>query len=137
MPSRLIAGEMGEALDSYVKRELSGGGFKQSDKLLHDDMHPALRQAVFDIFNAQDDEPGELDADSSLQVENCEKDLRRWGLRDNLKSLKEERALACKAGETERELKLRKEITGLRKELSRLRTETMEAMETDELTMSG
>ena len=137
VPSRLIAGEMGEALDSYVKRELSGGGFKQSDKLLHDDMHPALRQAVFDIFNEQDDEPGELDADSSLQVENCEKDLRRWGLRDNLKGLKEERALACKAGETERELKLRKEITGLRKELSRLRTETMEAMETDELTMSG
>ena len=121
-----------------MKRELSGGGFKQSDKLLHDDMHPALRQAVFDIFNEQDDKPGGLDAaDSSLQVENCEKDLRRWGLRDNLESLKEERALACKAGETERELELRKEITGLRKELSRLRTETMEAMETDELTMSG
>jgi hypothetical protein len=121
-----------------VTRELSGVGFKQSDKLLHDDMHPALSQAVFDIFNEQDDKPGGLDAaDSSLQVENCEKDLRRWGLRDNLESLKEERALACKAGEAERELELRKEITGLRKELSRLRTETMEAMETDELTMSG
>ena len=132
VPPQLIAGEVGEALDLYVKREFSGGGFNKSDRLLHDEMHPVVRQAVFNILNEQDEEQGTLGADLAIQLENCIKDLHRLELQYNIDSRKEERVAAGKAGDTERERELRKEVTGLRKELSRLRS-----METDEMTMSG
>lgn len=129
VPAGLLASEAGQALQSSVEELFSAGSFSV-DSLVHD-MNPLVRSAVIEILNREEEVSVNSTSEAMRHWANCRKDLQRWKLNDEIDKLTRERISASDSGDTDQEKSLRKEITSLRRERSRL------LKETDELTLSS
>ena len=130
VPAELFASEVEQALRSSLEKLLSEEGIFTVDALVHD-MDPAVRKAVIPILHEEAEVPMDSGSESLRRWTGCRKDLQRWKINAGLDRLTRERLSASSAGDADLEKSLSKEITGLRKEKSRLREET------DELTLSS
>ena len=128
VPGGLLAGETGQALQASVAALFSAGSFTV-DKLVHD-MNPVVRSAVIELLDREEETTINPAGEALRRWANCRKDLQRWKLNDEIDRLTRERISASDSGDTEQEKNLRREISGLRKERSRLK-------ETDEVTLSS
>ena len=128
VPDGLLAGETGQALQASIAALSSSGSFTV-DKLVHD-MNPVVRSTVIELLDREMETTVNPDGEALRRWANCRKDLQRWSLNDKIDRLTRERISASDSGDTEQEKSLRREISGLRRERSRLK-------ETDELTLSS
>ena len=128
VPGGLLAGGTGQALQESLAALLSAGSF-EVDKLVQD-MNPVVRSTVIELLDRETEASGNPDGEALRRWANCRKDLQRWSLNDKIDRLTRERISASDSGDTEQEKSLRREISGLRRERSRLK-------ETDELTLSS
>ncbi len=128
VPGSLLAGETAQALQASLKTHFAAGAFKV-DKLVHD-MNPVVRSTVIELLDREAETSANPEGEALRRWANCRKDLQRWSLNDKIDRLTRERISASDSGDTEQEKSLRREISGLRRERSRLK-------ETDELTLSS
>ena len=94
------------------------------------DMNPVVRSTVIELLDRETETSANPEGEALRRWANCRKDLQRWSLNDKIDRLTRERISASDSGDTEQEKSLRREISGLRRERSRLK-------ETDELTLSS